>query len=359
MSNPLSAIITPPNYLRMQAVGVDISDRSVKYIELTPHNGESKIGRFGEISLAPGIIEDGRIVHSSALVAELSKLSKEKGITFVRAALPEEQVYFFQMKVPNGEEKELYTSIELSLEEHVPIPALDTVFDFDVVSKTAESTLVVVTAVARSVVESYSSTFAEAGLTLLSLELEAEATNRAVVHKDDPTAHMIIDFGRMRTGISVVYGGTVHFTSTVSVGGQMLTDTLVKNFKISVEEAEMMKREYGMRRNSPRQDLFSVLLNNIAVLRDEINKHFIYWHTHNDENGMPRPPIEQIILVGGDSNLAGLKDYLSASLKVPAMVGDVWMNVPLVRDIVPEISKNDSLGYATAVGLALHDFSHE
>ncbi len=348
-------LFNSPQYLRMQAVGVDISDRSIKYIELLEkHNGTS-VGRFGEIDLTAGVVEDGRIVNQNKLVESLSKL-KDKGISFVRAALPEEQVYFFTMHIGKGTHEEMYTAIEIALEEHVPIPASETIFDFEVANETDKDIEVVVTAASRAIVESYTETFEKAGLVLLSLEHEAEAVQKAVVPEGDKTAHMIVDFGRTRTGISIISGGSVRFTSTVSIGGEMLTETLVKNFKISTDEAEKMKREYGMRRNSPRQDLFSILLNNVAVLRDEINKHFTYWHTHGGENGINKNPIEQIILVGGDSNLAGLPDYLSASLKVGTIVPDVWVNIGLAHGVVPPITRNDSLGYATAIGLALHKF---
>ena len=134
----------------------------------------------------------------------------------------------------------------------------------------------------------------------------------------------------------------------------MLTETLAKHFNVPMEEAEKMKREFGLRRDGP-QDLFSLLLNNVAVLRDEINRHFIYWHTHPDDTGSTRPPIEEIVLIGGDSNLSGLSDYLSASLRVKTVDGNVWTNVRFPSGSVPDLSKKDSLGYATAIGLSLHE----
>ena len=352
-------LFPPPAFLLLPAVGIDISDRSIKFAKLIPTAHGFRLGEFGDVPLAPGIVEGGRIVTASRLVEALAELRRKHDISFVRAALPEEQMYFFRMNVPAGPEDSLYGTVELALEEHVPIAATEVVFDFEVVGRTEGEVEVAVTAASNTVIESYADTFRMAGLTLLSLELEAQAVARTVIHREDTFAHLIIDFGETRTGIAVSYGGQVYFTSTVNVGGQMLTETLAKHFGISVAEAESMKREFGLRRNSPHQDLFSLLLNNVAVLRDEINKHFIYWHTHPDENGKPRPPIEQIILVGGDSNLAGLPDYLATSLRVKTVVADVWTNVELPEHGVPDLTRNDSLGYATAIGLSLHDATHK
>jgi type IV pilus assembly protein PilM len=354
-ARPRNFLIPPPAFILLPAVGIDISDRSIKFAKLIPMGEGYRLGEFGSVPLAPGIVEGGRIIAPERLEETLGNLRRAHDISFVRAALPEEQMYFFRTTIPAGPREVLRDTIELSLEEHVPITGAEAVFDFEVVGHNGADVEVAVTAASRAVVESYTDTFAGAGLTLLSLELEAEAIARTVLRKEDNFAHLIVDFGETRTGIAISYAGQVYFTSTIGIGGRMLTETLAKHFNIPMPEAESMKREFGLTKNTEHQDLFALLLNNVAVLRDEINKHFIYWHTHADENGNARPAIEEIVLVGGDSNLSGLPDYLSASLRVKTSVANVWTNVKLPDAGVPELSRNDSLGYATAIGLSLHE----
>ncbi len=345
----------PPNFILMPAAGIDISDRNIKYAELVPTSSGHSLKSYGAVALPAGIIEGGRILDSQKLQDALRTLVRTKNLSFVRAVLPEAQTYFFQTTIPDAKtEEELRNTIELTLEEHVPIPVIDAVFDFKVENRSSTDATVSVVVTTRSVVESYAEVFGNAGMTLLSLEQEDEALARTIVKEGDDRARLIVDFGEVKTGIAVICGSRVYFTATVNMGGQMLTKTLVNHFNISVEEAEQMKRTYGLRRNSPDQDFFALLVNNISVLRDEINKHFIYWHTHPDEKGIPRPQIEEIILVGGDSNLVGLSDYLSTSLHVKTVVADVWANITLPEHGVPEIPLGESLSYATAIGLSLN-----
>ena len=344
-----------PKFIRMPSVGIDISDCNIKFAELVPHSDGMHLGRFGEIPIPAGIVEGGRIVAPDKLLEFLIKLRREQNLSFVRVTLPEEQVYFFRTSLPSASHDTLRSTLELSLEDHVPISPQEAVFDFDIVGKTNENIELAVTVSHRSVVEVYTEVFAKAGLTLLSLELEAEALAHAVTNVEDSTTHLIVDFGAVRTGIVVARAGQVYFTSTVNIGGQMLTDTLAKHFGIATEEAEKIKREFGLLRNVSNQDLFSLLLNNIAVLRDEIEKHFIFWHTHPDENGKPRPTIEEVVLVGGDANLAGLAGYLSASLHVKVSIGNVWTNIALPKTGVPDLSRSASLSYAAVIGLSLGD----
>ncbi len=348
-------LFPPPNFILMPAVGIDISDRNIKYAELVPTAHGYAMGQFGSVSIAPGVIEGGRIINTSLLEQTLRALAKEKKFSLVRTVLPEAQTYFFQTTIPDASTPEgLRMTIELILEEHVPIPATEAVFDFKIEERSGSDVTVSVVVTSMEIVESYVEVFANAGLTLLSLEQEDEALARAIVKKGDTHARLIVDFGEVKTGIAVICGSRVYFTATVNMGGQMLTKTLVNHFNISVEEAEKMKRTFGLRRNSPDQDFFALLINNISVLRDEINKHFIYWHTHSDENGNPRPQIEEIVLLGGDSNLVGLSDYLASSLHVKTSAADVWVNIELPPHGVPEIPLGESLSYVTAIGLALH-----
>ena len=354
-----NSFFTPPKFLSMPAVGIDISDHGIKYAELFAKEKGYTLGKFGSIPIPAGIVEGGKILNPLELAEILNTLRLEKNLTFVRSAVPEEQVYFFRARYPSGTLEVLRETIELSLEEHVPVPAMDAIFDFEVVGASGTDVDVAVTVATQATIESYSDVFKAAGLTLLSLELEASATARSVIGVDDDGVHLIVDFGEVRTGVAIVYKRQVYITSTVAVGGQMLTETVARHLGISLAEAESLKREFGLQRNSQHEELFAVLLTNIAILRDEINKHLIYWHTHPDEEGKPRPEITKILMVGGDSNLIGLPEYLSATLKIDTMVGDIWTNVSLPSHGIPDIPKNDSLSYGTSIGLALYTSNHE
>ncbi|MEI6316487.1 MAG: pilus assembly protein PilM [bacterium] len=352
-------IFNTPKILLMPAVGIDISDHSVKYAELIQTSRGYELGRFGDITIPSGIVEGGKIVNPPKLAEVLNNLRVEQNLSFVRSALPEEQVYFFRARYPDGTNDVLRETIELSLEDHVPIPAGDAVFDFEIVGRVGTDVDVSVTVATHVTIESYSDVFRAAGLTLLSLELEASAIARSVISSDDTGAHLIVDFGEARTGVAIVCNGQVYVTSTVSVGGQMLTETVARHMGISQTEAESLKREFGLQRNSAHEELFAILLTNIAILRDEINKHLIYWHTHPDESGNPRPEITKIFLVGGDSNLPGLPEYMSTSLKIQAVVGDIWTNVNMPSRGIPQLPREASLGYGTSIGLALYNTEHE
>jgi len=90
-------------------------------------------------------------------------------------------------------------------------------------------------------------------------------------------------------------------------------------------------------------------------LRDELNKQYEYWKTH-DTYGAKNYEINRIILCGGDANLTGLSDYLEASMKIKVSHANAWMNITEMKTSVPNMSFEESLSYATVLGLALGEF---
>ncbi len=348
-----------PSFLSIPSFGLDISDESIKFVELINTKHGARVGRYGQRRIPPGIIESGRIKNPKLMEEILLALRKEVGIRSVRVSLPEEQVYLFKLQLEKFGLANIRESIELNLEEHVPIPALDAVFDYELLDQDSKSLELQVATIPKNVIENYLNIFENSEIEVQSLELEAQAIARAVLEKGDMETYMIVDFGEKRTGIFIVSRGVVMFTSTLDVGGTMLNDMIMKSFKINFEEAEKMKQQYGLLRNAPNKELFSVLLNCVSILRDEIVKHSLYWHTHKDEEGKSNPSIKKIILCGGDSNLLGLSDYFSVSMKTPVELANVWVNIFNTKDHVPDINFKEALSFSTALGLALRNLNND
>ena len=347
------------SYLAMPSFGLDISDESVKFAELTLTSSGLLLGRHGEKKIPEGIIEAGKIVNTQKFEELLASLRQGEGLRSVRVSLPEEQIYLFKLRLEKKGLKSIREGIELSLEEHIPVPAPDAIFDYEIIHQGERDMELQVVAIPKNVIENYLAVFKNAGLSVQSFELEAQSIARAIIPRGDMGTYMIVDFGEKRTGIFIISGGITMFTSTLEVGGVMLNNMIMKNFKVSREEAENMKKTYGLERNAENKEIFSVLLNSVSILRDELVKHFMYWHTHADEEGRANPIIRKIILCGGDSNLIGLSEYLAISMKTTVEMANVWVNIMDTKNNIPEINRKHALSFAAALGLALADFEYD
>ena len=347
-----------PSYLAMNACAIDISDQSVKYGELITTSSGLCLDKYGREKLPSGVVVSGKIEKEDELIRLLKKIKDKEKLHFIRVSLPEEQMYLFTLSLPKTDDDNLREMILLQIEEHIPLKAPDSVFNYDIVSQDNQNILVEVVAIASATIESYLSVFNKAGLVPLSFEIEAQAIARAIIPSEDTSPVMIVDFGDAKTVVSISNNGRVFLTTTLSIGGADLTNMIAKNFSLSFEEAEKMKHEYGLDEGSKAKDIFPAILNGISVLRDELNKQYIYWGTHNVDNAKHNQ-INHIILCGGDANLAGLADYLELSMKIKVENANVWVNILNTENSVPEMSFEESLGYATVLGLSLGSYMYK
>lgn len=343
----------PPAFLDIKTTGIDISDGSIKVLEFkqTKH-GNAPIF-FEERKISPGIVSQGGIEDSKSLSTVLTALRRKYNMNFIRASLPEEKAYLFQTTIPlSQDEEQISNSIEFKLEEHVPIPPNESIFDYDIIQKKHNTMDVSVTVFPKIVIKNYQDIFKTAGLTPVSFILEGQAIANAVVPDGDTQTYMIVDFGSTRSGISIVRNGIVSFASTVDVGGDELTEAIMKYFKVDDIEAQKIKNQKEFINNKENKQLYDSLMSTISALKDEINRHFMYWNT-KDTNQGKEDKISKIILCGENAPLVGLLEFLSLGIKVPIELAQVWQNAFSYNDYIPSMSYEKSLSYATVIGLAL------
>ena len=99
----------------------------------------------------------------------------------------------------------------------------ESVFDYDIINENSDTLNVNVTVFPKTVIASYQEVFKLAGLTPISFVLEGQAIAHSVISKGDTQTYMIVDFGRTRSGLSIVKNGVVSFSSTVDVGGDEIS----------------------------------------------------------------------------------------------------------------------------------------
>ncbi|MEK7504806.1 MAG: type IV pilus assembly protein PilM [Patescibacteria group bacterium] len=342
----------PPDYLALPAVGIDISDQSIKFTKLKRTHHGLRLGDYGEAPVPFGAIQSGEIKKAEAVTAVLAELKRAHKLEAIVASLPEEAAYVIRLQLPVMKKSDLRESIELQLEEHVPVPPAEAIFDYEILhepGREGDMFDLVVNVFPKRIVLAYTNVFLAAGLLPLALEIEAQAIARSVVLAKTATHTLIVDFGKTRISFFVNQGVRVLFTTTIgSIGGENITKAIERGLKVSYEEAEKLKIERGLLPDKDNQELFFAVMPVASAVRDEITKQIDYWLSHSEH-----PPIEQIILCGGQATLPGLVDYLNMSLAVPVVLGNSWTNVFSLDDFIPPLNLNQSLRYTTSLGLSL------
>lgn len=336
------------------AIGVDISDESFKYLRLENRQGRREVAFFGGHDLPKDTIESGEIKNSKALSDILKTVFKpyRSKYPYLILSLPEEKGFLRLVRMQRIPEAEVRQALEFQLEEHIPYPPAELIFDFRILpapgpKQTPEMRLVV-TAYPRAIVESYMKAVEDAGFTPVIFELESQAVARAVAPKGTAEALLVGDIGRTRTTFSIVYRGSVHFTSTIRLGGRDIDAVLTSALHVSESEAAEIKIGRGIDHAS--EEIIKSLTPALGVLKEEAERQIAFWD-HRKEEG--EPAITHVYLCGGDAHLKGLPEYLTGELGIPVERGRIWENLFDTKTYVPPMRAHTTLRYATAFGLAM------
>lgn len=333
-SQKILAYFPPPAFLEMPAVGLDVTDEAVYFAELRRNKDSFTLGTYGEKLLPRGMVEGGRINDAEGLAKILKELRDTYDWHYVRVSLPEEKTFLFRTEIPYTEDnKEIKSSLEFKLEENVPIPPAETIFEFDVIRSSQEHPDhldVSVSAVPEKVISTYANVLRSAELTPLSFEVETRAIAKSVIRKGDQGTIMVVDVGVIKTGVYIVSGGVVRFSSTLSID-------------VSGDPGAEGRETAGL-----------------LALVAELARIHLYWNTHNDnKNKEVNPKIEKVVLSGQVAQSIKLDQYLPRKLQIPVELANVWCNVCSFDEYIPSVDFSKSLDYAVAIGLVLsqyHDF---
>lgn len=351
-------IIPPPSYIMMESVGVDISDTSLKYVQFSCSGHvapKNKLQAWGELDIPEGVLNRGQVSDQKKLTTVLEEFKAKTKAEYVRVSLPEEKAYLFETEVKRSTpEKEIRGLLEFRLEENVPIPAKDAFFDYDILegATTDKSLRIIVAAYARDTILNYYDACLAAKLVPLSFEVEAQAMVRSVLPAGIEGAHMLIDFGKTRTGVGIVQSGVLMYTSTIDFGGSQLSDILRKELG-NVPESQLtdIKNNQGLIKGVADTICYDALISTISVIKDEIESRIQYWQASDFMQSQRR--IQSITLCGGSVNLKGLPEYFTEVLGIKTVRANVWQNAFSLDEVIPPIDLRHSYGYATAIGLAL------
>lgn len=335
-----------PRFLKFSYVGIHLEPETLHYAELLSDGSNLVLGRYGKDMFE----KSDNILTNDSLKTALRRLHDDKGVSFAKVALPEEDTYLFTTTVLGETDSEIRAEIEFHLEENVPIAGADALFTYFVIPN-QEAKKIVVSVVSREVVNRYTTLLSDCGITAVSFLVESSALSRAVIDQSDMSTTLLVYLLRDKTVLAVVSNNFVQFTSTSSFGGATFTSAIQKQFDITPEEARKIKYAQGLLKVGEEDQEYSFpLANVVAVLKDEMIKVFAYWQKLSAGTDSS---ITKVIICGHDSLMPGLTDYLSVSLKIPASIGDIWINIPHYHQNVPPISFNDSVSYGTTFGLVV------
>lgn len=189
------------------------------------------------------------------------------------------------------------------------------------------------------------------------------AAGLAVLSEDEIQAGIaLVDIGDHTTDIVIYQGGIIRHIATMPIAGHHITADLKAGCGIQLENAELLKREYGEALSAHTALNIEILVNylkgrpakqvlkkNVALIIEERLKE-IAALVYADilESGLADELIGGIVLTGGTANLPEIETLFSrVANDMPVRVG-----IPERLAHTPKADEVSNTSYATALGLA-------
>lgn len=335
-------------------IGLDISNTGVKIMSVDPKKW--LVHGYGSIDLEPLKVKDSmENANSTYLTDNIKVLLAQKVIgdttsKRVAIAIPTARSYSRTFNLPAAAEKSLHDAVILEADQYIPIPSANLYIDYQIIERTKKEITVLMSAVAKVIVDNILSSVTAAGLDPVLIEPSICSVGRvltATERGDLPT--VIVDIGPATTDIAILDKGTIRVTGGLAIGGNTFTLDIAKKLNVELENAHQLKVLNGLNAGPRQQKLTAALEPSLERILAEVKKVMRYY----DERISTTRKLEQLLVVGSGSNLPGIGEYFTNSLVMPARVASPWQKLDFEK--LQEPPKQFRPRYITVAGLASVD----
>ena len=336
-------------------VGLDIGSRHIKAVQINEVSDGYQLERLGITTLQPELIVDGSILDSLRVVEAIKELITNSDIKVKDTTLAvsgHSSVITKRITLPQMTSEELDESIKFEAEQYIPFDIEDVDIDFQILgSREEEGQMdVLVIAVKKDKINEYVSVVRDAGLKPVIVDVDTFAlenayeTNYEIVPEENIA---LVSIGASTINMNILKNGVSVFTRDSSVGGNLLTEALQKEFTISFDNAEKLKRGEAVEGMS-QEDVSSIVTTASEEIIAEISRSFDYFRSTTSQE-----EIHEVVFSGGSSLVKDFAPLLSERLGVGVQFIEPFRNIKVPDKFDRGYLKKIEPIVTIAVGLAL------
>lgn len=330
-------------------LGLDISPTSIKLMAIDT-NKWTVLG-YGSIDLDPAKLQQSIDSDGKYLSEQLQELLKKKTIghfqsNHVVMSVPTTRTYSRSVTLPRDIKGSILDAIKLEAEQYVPIPLNQLYIDYEVTKQDKTSTTVLLCAVPQKTIDTCVDAVTRCGLRVVMVEPGMSAVARLLkTTEGGDLATVIVDIGAASTDVAIL-DGSLKVTGGIAIGGNTFTLDISTKLGVTLEKAHQLKVLNGLTPSPKQKEVKTALEPNLKRVTAEVKKIIRYY----SERVTDARKIEQVVIVGGGSNIPGLGDYFTDSIVVAARVASPWQVLNFGK--LPQPSRQFKARYITVAGLA-------
>ncbi|PZO57624.1 MAG: pilus assembly protein PilM [Phormidesmis priestleyi] len=361
--NRLKALLSK----KTPGVGIELTPERINIAQLKKQGQKLKLQTLATAEIPEGVFEEGQIVDSATMAEIIQSTLAENKIKVKQAttAVPGKavtRVIPVPAELDDNELREMVLNQEASL--YLPFPRDEADVDYQklgffVDDDGIEKVQVLLVAVKKDITNSYTETFAQAGISLNVLETSSFALIRTIREQlrqfTSQEAAAIVDIQFESTEISIVVDGIPHFSRTVPLGTSQIQSALSRAMNLpnsrNAELLQGMSVPSGPMAGGPKSGMnpgTAAMLRVLGELSDELRRSIDFYLNQGEDM-----EVAQLLLAGTGSAIGNLDEFFSQRLGLPTSVIDPVDSLAI--EVSEEISLSQRPGLATVLGLGLRE----
>jgi type IV pilus assembly protein PilM len=161
----------------------------------------------------------------------------------------------------------------------------------------------------------------------------------------DGEAVIILDVGADNTDL-VVYQADQLWMRSLPVSGNDITQVFAKKFRVSIPEAETLKRQVGDSRQA--EKIIKVIESGLTELVSEVNRSLGFYRTQN-----ANATLDNLVISGNTFRLPGLPEYMAEKLRLTINILEDLDKIQVASGLDRSHFMQDLQSLGVAMGLAL------
>jgi type IV pilus assembly protein PilM len=264
--------------------------------------------------------------------------------------------------MPASVQKQFDQIVPIEARKYIPVPISEVTLDWWLIPKALvrpiefgsdkppqelqnEKIEVLLVAIHNETLSRYQSIINNAKLQASFFEIEIFSTIRSVTDQD-ATSQMIVDLGAASSKIYIVEQGIIRASHIVNRGAQDVTLALSRSLGVSVQNAEIIKRDLNQVPPDKKADVASVISLTLDYIFSEAHQVMLsYQRKYNRD-------VPKATIVGGGAMLKGVLEYAESRLQCQVVLGDPFGKTEAPAFLM-DVLKTTGPEFAVAVGVAL------
>lgn len=336
-----------------KAFGLDISDQTLRLIQLARTGKNFKIALYNEIKLPEGCLKKGKIIQPKIFSDHLKKLTETTsghGSLSNKAviSLPETETFIKNFQLEATNEVEAKQQLTELLPQSIPWNIEDIYWDYEIIKKNNSIIGAVAGASPKDIIDDYLKVFTTAKIEPAVLEIESSAIyNLLIEHNNNHLPQIIVDIGKNRTGLFLYDGEIIQFAISLPLSGDNITDIIAEAIDLTKEQAEKAKLICGLDTQKSQGAVAEILKPQLKNLSQNIIDAINFYYA----NFPQAKEIKNIYLCGGGANLKNIEKIIKELSGIETLISEPFKKI---KNNYPKFfTKEKSQSFITAIGLAL------